>query len=382
MVSALILSLLPSACGDGGDAADADVDADADTDADTDADADADADTDTGTEDDDCDLPYESVDIDSILPPHGATVTVDYDPLRVQFRAPFARPECPMDVGVRVGIVATVDWDDFQSLFSGVVEEGELVTADLDLSGYEDGDTITISFDYEPAVAMPDLSIGMDVEFTYGGDGDPVEVTRCLVHGASVGADLDVRCRGLAPGGMESLADGWGLSGGPDGAVFSGAAIGVPDRPLDAGDVGWHEYSVTASDTINTSPPLVFSAPVDLRAASLWFEVDTSYGDKWRGSYRALLPEDAADEIALACGDGFEPAGKPATAADPVLVVALDEECAKTELAALPGAEAAALFHYPLWLEDTLQDMSAGRFFETSMWPWIEMSISFESFAE
>lgn len=159
--------------------------------------------------------------------------------------------------------------------------------------------------------------------------------------------------------------------------MFSGAVIGIPDRPLDAGDTGWHEYSVTASDTISTSPPLVFPAPVDLRAASLRFDYDSSEGESiYADSYRALLPEDAADAIALACGEGFDPNGKPATAADPVLVVTLDEECARTEIAALPAAEGAALFHYPLWREDNLTSGSAGRFFETIIYPLFEVSVS------
>ncbi len=378
-IAALVPTALLSACGEGDDDNDdgaaSDADTDSDTDADTDSDTDSDADTDADT-DGVCEDPLEGLDYESILPPDGATVTEEYDPLRVRIRAPMAKEECPTDVGVWIDISATADSVDDQSVYAGVVEQGELVVADLDLSEYSVGDTIEISFSVEAEGAM--LGVGYDVQIHYGDGADPVEVTDCIVHASQLGADLDLRCQALAPGGMESLAGGWELVGGPAGAAIDDGQIGVSDHPMQTGDLGWHDYSVTASDQISVSAPLELSVPVDAHAAELSFTID----DQFSSARSVLLPESAADAIASACAEEFDSAQKPETSADPDYEVPVDGDCARSEISELPAAESAALFHYPLWCEESLSSKSAGEFFAEDDSGWSDALVSYTSAAE
>ncbi|MFO8071686.1 MAG: hypothetical protein R6V85_07400 [Polyangia bacterium] len=385
-LTALVAALLLLGCGDGDDDddgaasdADTDGDTDADTDSDTDADTDSDTDSDADTDADTdglCEDPLEGVDSESILPPDEATVTEEYDPLEVRIRAPMAKGECPTDVGVWIDISATADSVDYQSVYTDIVEQGELVVADLDLSEYSAGDTISIWFSVEAEGAM--LGVGHGVEIYYGGEADPVEVTGCIVHASQLGADLDLRCRGLAPGGMESLSGGWELVGGPAGAAISDGQIEVAAHPMQTGDLGWHDYSVTAGDDISVSPPLELSVPVDAHAAELSFTTD----DQFSSTRSALLPESAADAIASACAEEYDPAQKPETSADSCYEVPVDGDCARSEISGLPAAESAALFHYPLWCEDSLSSKSAGEFFAEDDSGWSDTLVSYSSAVE
>jgi hypothetical protein len=364
---------------DTGTDTDTDVDADADADGGSDAGADTDTDADTDTGYADCSYPFEPVDRETVLPPAGATVTLDYSPVTVAFTTPFARPECPTDIGLDVWIYAdSTSLSPLVWLFTGTVPQGEQVTATLDLSGMADGEVVTVRREmYLGGSDFSGYGMCVQTEFTFGGPGDPVEVTSCVVRAANVGADLDIRCHGLAPGGMASLADGWGLTGGPVGAEIADGEITDPDHEMAVGDVAWHDFTVTASDGISTSAPFDFSVPVDLHLAYLSFYV--LLGQDASINYRALLPEGAADEISFACAPGFDAANKPASAADEAYIVSVEGTCAQDAIAALPAVESTALFNYPIWADDLLMEESLGQYLEMGGSWWNGTEIEYRS---
>jgi hypothetical protein len=373
--------------------ADTDIGTDTDTDtepgSDVDADADADGDSDGDTDSyDSCEDPLEFVDVDSILPPQGVAVTSDYDPLKVQIRAPMAKPECPTDADVEIYISATTDWEEFQDIYGGTVVQGGLVTAEMDLAGYEDGDEITISFSINAEGAM--VGVGLDVYITYGGPNNPVEVESCIVHASNVGSYLDIRCRGISPLGAQALADGWAMDGGPEGAEIDGGLITVSDHEMGTGDVAWHDYMVTVTDGISESASLEFSVPIDVRLSYLSFVSngnvpvpDARFPDlPDEINHSVLLPESAADAVAETCAEEFDTGDKPDTAADEPYVLSIEGECAREALANLPEAESAALFNYPVWIDDDLSDVSFGEFFAYYYQEWLEAQIEYRSEVE
>ena len=382
------IALLLGACGDGGGASPdgGDTDTDADTDGDTDIDAGTDSGTDAGTDTEyiDCSYPFGHVDHETLLPPHGATATHDYSPITVGFTTPIARPECPTDIGLDVWIyVTSASLPPWVGLFAGTVPQDERVTATLDLSGMADGEVVTVRREmYLGGSDYSGYGMSVETEFMFGGPGDPVEVTSCVALAANVGADLEIRCHGLAPGGMESLAAGWGLVGGPVGAEIAGGVIADPDHEMTLGDLAWHDFAVTASDGINTSAPFDFSLPVDLHLAYLSYDV--SVGGEWYVAinYRALLPESAADEISLACAPGFDVANKPASAADSEYAVSVDGACAQEAIAELPAAESAALYNYPVWVDGLLTHTSFGQHLEIDNPNWEGAEIGYQSAAD
>jgi hypothetical protein len=155
-------------CSDSGTDSDADSDADVDTDTDTDADGDTDtdADGDTDTDVDDCEIPF-FFDYSGVVPPDGAIVTPDDNPLLFQLTAPSARPGCEGDFKIEVWIDAGAESLPGGSVFQGDVAQGEVVTGYLDTTGTADGDTIYASFYIGEAGA--DVGIGFDFTFTYDG---------------------------------------------------------------------------------------------------------------------------------------------------------------------------------------------------------------------
>jgi hypothetical protein len=265
-------------------------------------------------------------------------------------------------------------------LFAETVPQAEHVTATLDLSGMADGEVVTVRREtYLGGSGYSGSGRCVETEFTFGGPGDPVEVTSCVVLAAAAGVDLEIRCHGLAPGGMESLAGGWGIVGGPVGTEIADGEVTDPDHEMAAGDVAWHDFSVTASDGINTSAPFDFSVPVDLHGAYLSYDVYV--GQEWYVviNYLALLPESAADEISLACAPGFDAANKPASAADAAYAVSVDGSCAQEAIEALPAAESAMLYNYPVWVDGLLSDESFGKFLETDNPNWQGAEIEYQS---
>ncbi len=180
-----------------------------------------------------------------------------------------------------------------------------------------------------------------------------VFITSCLVLSSHVGARLDIRCEALAPGGLESLADGWSLNGGPEGAAVQDGLIFTEDI-LETTDVGSYDYDITVADNINQSASYTFSAPIDELVAYLIFEPPVSSTPPMSRLYRKMLPENVGDAIADACDADFDPANKPNSAEDAPYILNLPGTCAGQVINSLATEQADTLLRYPLWLNDEL----------------------------
>jgi hypothetical protein len=299
-------------------------------------------------EQDPCEDPLD--DGGEIRPISGSTVRLAYNPLRVTWQAPRARPECPSDAKVKVAISAARVPGIPESIFSEVVAQGENIEAFLDLSLFASGDEIEI--DYSAQIVGGMYGQGALYSIFFDGERDSVEVVSCMAFASQLGAALDIRCEGFAPGGPESLTT-WTLEGGPqDAQIDSGG------RNMTIEDVKEHAYAVSVADFVSSSAPQAFRIPVDTHRSQLKLDsgdVERLGADNasmsrqpFDAEWTAHVPETIADRLSQACALFFDAEQKPSQASQSPYIVEIDSVCASGIIESMTTDDFELLDHYPV----------------------------------
>ena len=294
-----------------------------------------------------------SVDLDFgvITPPDGAIVTLDYNPLDVIAWAPQTSIDGRTDFEALITISANRRGKTV-SIVSGVVGPGEYVAGSFDLEGLSEGDKIEFEFTIECPGASD--AMGLDRTVTFSEVKKPVFVSDCTIHAAHLGAALDIRCNALSPKGTQSLTH-WSLAGGPEKAAMNDGLISSSGT-LSSADLGTHYLTIKTSDGVVESDTYSVTAMVDEHLSELSFNAPILSTPPMDWSFRKLLPESIADNLATACNPKFDPTLKPDNAKEDPYEISLAGSCAFAFLQNLESEQSETLSHYAQWLGDDLVD--------------------------